>query len=636
MSDRGQHSSDQVASGPLFHPVVHVVACGSVDDGKSTLIGRLLVETDTVTDDELDYARRVRRGGSTIPTGRVDYSLLTDGLEAELQQGITIDVAYRQLHLPSGRRVILADAPGHEQYTRNMAVAASNANIGILLLDCTKGIRSQTRRHLAVCATMGVRTVLVLVNKLDAVDYRREVFEEQAEQVRAAADRLELKDVVAIPVSALSGDNVAALSDRTPWYRGPSVLRALAEWHPEQASGPHDWGFRLPVQHVTRSADLRGYAGTASGGSVSPGDTVTVARSGAKVTVDRVLGIDGELSRAVAGMPITVTLTDELDIARGDVLIAHSPGTAEGFAPQRATAFAAEVVWTGETPLREGDCYLTVVGPLTVQGTVTAVRGRLDTDSGERSAARTLRINDIGTVEFVTDRPVFLEPYRENRATGSFLFVDRVGRQTVAAGMVRGSLYRTPDIVPQSYSVDQAARARSKGQTPRVLWLTGIPGAGKSTIADALERRLHAMGLHTYVLDGDNVRAGLNKDLGFSRDDRAENVRRVAEAARLLCDAGLIVIVALVSPFRADRMAAKTLFDPGTFVETWVNTSAEVCRSRDPKGLYRKAQAGLISNLTGVGQPYEAPEQADVTVDGSGAIEEIVDQLVRVVISGPE
>ena len=605
--------------------VVRLIACGSVDDGKSTLIGRLLAETGSVPDDQLDYARRTRRGGSTVPVGEVDYSLLTDGLEAEHEQGITIDVAYRHLDLPSGRRVIIADAPGHEQYTRNMAVATSTADVALLLVDATKGIRAQTRRHLAVCALMGVRTVIAAVNKLDARGYDHVLYEELAGGVRAAAARFDVEDVEVIPVSALGGDNVITPSANMPWYHGPTVLGALSAWRPPEHEQPDDSGFRLPVQYIVRADDFRGFAGTVVGGPLRPGDPVVVAGSGATSTIATVHGPDGPVDQADPDMPATVTLADEIDVRRGD-LLTTAPATAGDLQP--ATAFSAHLVWTAEEPLAHGRSYLLLAGPLTVPAVVTTIRGKLDVTTGEQLAARTLGINDIGTVELTTNSPVSLDRYATSRDTGSFLLVDRVSKDTVAAGMVRYPLRRGTNIVPHDYAVDRAARSRLKGQRSRVLWLTGLPGAGKSTIADALERRLHSMGLHTYVLDGDNVRSGLNKDLGFTPEDRAENVRRVAETARLLLDAGLIVVVALVSPFRSDRMVAKGLFDAGDFLECWVDTPAEVCAERDPKGLYAKAKAGKMPNMTGVGQGYEAPEQPDLVVNGAGSLEDTVDRLV--------
>jgi bifunctional enzyme CysN/CysC len=610
------------------YPIVRVVACGSVDDGKSTLIGRLLAETESVPDDILDYARNTRRSGSTIPQGEVDYSMLTDGLEAEHEQGITIDVAYRHLYLPSGRRAIIADAPGHEQYTRNMAVAASTADIAILLVDATRGIRPQTHRHLTVCALMGVRTVIVAINKMDAVDFKHVAFEEFAGGVRAAAARFDLEDVVVVPVSALTGDNVIDRSAQMPWYHGPTVLESLVSWLPARSEDHDAIPFRLPVQYIVRADAFRGYAGTVVAGSVHPGDKVVVNAKGATTTVERVLVGGADVKEATSGDAVVLTLETETDVTRGDLIVAPAEGLAEDQYPRPATAFAADLVWTGEEELRHGRSYLLLAGSLAVPAVVTAIRNRRDVVSGDEMAARTLKMNDIGLVEISTDTPVPLDPYQLSRDTGGFLLVERVSRDTVAAGLVRHPLRRAHNVVPHTFTVDREARATLKNQRPRVLWLTGLPGAGKSTIADALEGTLHGMGLHTYVLDGDGVRTGLNKDLGFTPEDRAENVRRVAETAKLMADAGLIVIVSLVSPFRGDRRAAKALFAEGDFLEVWVDTPAEVVVERDPKGLYAKAKAGTLPNMTGVGQGYEPPEHPDITVNGAGEVQDAVAQLL--------
>jgi bifunctional enzyme CysN/CysC len=610
------------------HPIVRVVACGSVDDGKSTLIGRLLAETESVPDDILDYARNTRRSGSTIPKGEVDYSMLTDGLEAEHEQGITIDVAYRHLYLPSGRRAIIADAPGHEQYTRNMAVAASTADIAILLVDATRGIRPQTHRHLTVCAMMGVRTVIVAINKMDAVGYEHVTFEELAGGVRKAAARFDLEEVEVVPVSALTGDNVLERSQSMGWYHGPTVLEALTSWRPAPVEDQTKAPFRMPVQVVVRADEFRGYAGTVVAGSIRPGDKVVVNAKGSPSTVERVVIGGQDREEAHAGQAVTLTLETETDVTRGDLLVAPADGEAAEHFPRPATAFAADLVWTGEEELRHGRSYLLMAGSLAVPAVVTAIRGRRDVVTGEEMSARTFKMNDVGHVEIATDTPVPLDPYSLCRDTGGFLLVERVSRDTVAAGLVRHALRRAHNVVPHAFTVDQEARARLKGQTPRVLWLTGLPGAGKSTVADALERKLHGMGLHTYVLDGDGVRTGLNKDLGFTPEDRAENVRRVAETAKLMLDAGLIVIVSLVSPFRGDRRAAKALFREGDFLEVWVDTPSEVVVERDPKGLYAKAKAGTLPNMTGVGQMYEPPENPDVVIDGAGDLDASVDQLL--------
>lgn len=609
-------------------PLVRLVTCGSVDDGKSTLIGRLLAETGSIPEDQLEYARRTRRGGSTIPVGEVDFSLLTDGLEAEREQGITIDVAYRHMYLPNGRRVIIADAPGHEQYTRNMAVAASNAEVAVLLVDAARGVRPQTFRHLTVCVLMGVKSIIVAINKMDLVGYEHATFEELSGAVKAAAARLGIDEVLTIPVSAFAGDNVTSASARMPWYHGPYLLRALEEWSPPKTVVTP---FRFPVQFIVRAeGNFRGYAGTVAAGEVRPGDDVVVADSGVTAKVDRIVAFEGDLALARTGEAVTIVLDREVDVTRGDLLAAAGTDAQGATAwPQPADRFSADVVWTGEEPLMHGRSYMLMVGPRSVPATVTVVRHRRDVVSGQQLAARVLEMNDIGRVEVATDIPIPLDPYATCRDTGGFLLVDRVTADTVAAGMVTHSLRRALNVVPHDYEVDRTARARLKNQSPRVVWFTGLPGSGKSTVADATEGRLHALGLHTYVLDGDNVRTGLNKDLGFTPEDRAENVRRVAEAAKLMLDSGLIVLVALVSPFRADRRAAREIFEEGDFIEVFVDTPVEVCAERDPKGLYAKASSGTLPNMTGVGQDYEPPDHAEVVLDGTGDLDANVTRLVQ-------
>jgi bifunctional enzyme CysN/CysC len=613
-------------------PVVRLVACGSVDDGKSTLIGRLLAETGSVPEDQLDYARRTRRGGSTIPVGEVDYSLLTDGLEAEREQGITIDVAYRHLYLPNGRRVIIADAPGHEQYTRNMAVAASNADVAVLLVDADRGIRDQTHRHLTVCALMGVRSIIIAINKMDLVRYDHAIFEELTGVVKAAAARLGLDEVSAIPVSAFEGENITKSATKMSWYHGPSILDALANWEPPPAD--HESPFRMPVQFVSRAeGNFRGYVGTVAAGTVHPGDEIVVADSGQTAIIDRIVTFEGDRDEARTGDAITITLDREVDVTRGD-LLAASGATASGETawPQPADRFSADLVWVGEESLMHGRSYLLTIGPRTIPATVTVVRHRRDVVTGQQLAARVLETNDIGRVEIATDTAIPMDAYSSIRETGGFLLVDRVSADTVAAGMVTHALRRSLNVVPHNYEVDRDARARLKHQRPRVVWMTGLPGSGKSTIADAAERRLHALGLHTYVLDGDNVRTGLNKDLGFTPEDRAENVRRVAEASKLMLDAGLVVLVALVSPFRNDRRAAREIFDADDFIEVYVDTPVEICAERDPKGLYAKAASGNLPNMTGVGQGYEVPEDPELILHGGGNLDEQVDTLVALIV----
>jgi bifunctional enzyme CysN/CysC len=621
-----------VASNSALTPVLHLVTCGSVDDGKSTLIGRLLSETNSVPIDTLEYARRTRRGGSTIPVGEIDYSLLTDGLEAEREQGITIDVAYRHMNLPNGRRVLVADSPGHEQYTRNMAVAASNGDVSILMVDAARGVRAQTHRHLTISALMGVKTVIVAVNKMDLVGYEHATFEEIVGTVRVTAARLDVPEVIAIPVSAFVGDNITEPSANMPWYSGPTLLKALEDWQPRQRDD--EAPFRFPVQFIARAeGNFRGYAGTVVSGSVARGDEIVIADSGRTAKVDRIvtydLHVDGhiaDLDGANEGDAVTITLDHEVDVTRGDVIasaVQHS---------EPSDRFSVDMVWLGEEPLAHGRSYLLVSGSRSVPATVTNVRHRLDVVTGHEHAARLLSMNDIGRVEVATDKPVPMDPYSLCRDTGGFLLVDRVTADTVAAGMVRHAMRRSTNVVRHDYVVDEQARRLLMGHDAKVVWLTGLSGAGKSTIADAAVRKLHALGVHTYVLDGDNVRHGLNKDLGFTAEDRAENVRRVAEVSKLMVDAGLVVFVALVSPFIGDRRAARDLFAPGQFVEVYVDTPLDVVTERDTKGLYAKAAAGSLPNLTGVGQEYEPPVAPELVLRGTGDLDASADELVRVVL----
>jgi bifunctional enzyme CysN/CysC len=605
-------------------PVLHLVTCGSVDDGKSTLIGRLLAETDSVPIDQLEYARRTRRGGSTVPVGEIDYSLLTDGLEAEREQGITIDVAYRHMNLPNGRRVLIADSPGHEQYTRNMAVAASNGDVAVLLVDAARGVRPQTHRHLTVCALMGVETIMVAVNKMDLVDYSHEVFERIMGEVRVTAARLGVEDILGIPVSAVAGDNITTVSTSMPWYHGETLLGALSVWEPMVK--PENEGFRFPVQFIVRAeGNFRGYAGTVVAGQVSVGQDVTVADSGRTAKIDRIVTANGDLETAITGQAVTLTLDHEVDVTRGDILASGTP-------LQPADRFAVDMVWLGEEPLAHGRSYLLVSGSRSVPTTVTNVRHRLDVVTGHEYAARILEMNDVGRVEIATDRPIPMDSYRDCRDTGGFLLVDRVNADTVAAGLSRHAMRRAFNVVPHTYDVDHAARSTLMGHPARVVWLTGLPGSGKSTIADSAVRKLHSLGVHTYVLDGDNVRTGLNKDLGFTPEDRAENVRRVAEVSKLMRDSGVVVFVALVSPYRADRETAAALFESGEFLEVYVDTPVEICAERDPKGLYAKAAAGNLPNMTGVGQSYEVPLSPDLVLSGSGNLDDSVDLLVNLVL----
>jgi bifunctional enzyme CysN/CysC len=605
-------------------PIIRLVTCGSVDDGKSTLIGRLLVETDSVPDDTVDAAKSVRRSGSTIKAGEIDFSLLTDGLEAEREQGITIDVAYRSMNLLNSRRLIIADAPGHEQYTRNMAVAASRADIALVLVDATRGIRTQTLRHLTICSLMRVTKIAVVINKLDGVDYSEKVFGDIREGLNETIERLEIANIQFVPVSALAGDNVVYGTENMPWYQGPTLLEYIQEWDVQ------DSGENLPrlnVQMISRAENFRGLAGTIVGGSFSVGDEVVVLPSKKTASIGQISTFDGDLQSAEDGRAVTLVLEPDVDATRGDVIELSAKASSP------ADRFAAKVVWLGETDLIHSKSYFLISGSTQVPAIVTNIRHVLNINNGEHDAARVLRTNEIGVLELATDSPIALVPYKQNRFKGNFILVDRATMNTVGAGMVTHALRRSANISEHHYEIDREARAAQKNQKAKVIWLTGLSGSGKSTIANALEKKLFSLGMHAYVLDGDNVRLGLNKDLGFTREDRAENVRRVSEVAHNLYDAGLIAIVALVSPYAADRAQAKALFPQGDFVEVWVETSPSVCAERDPKGLYKKAALGDLPNLTGVGQEYEAPKSPELRLDGTISIEDNVTKIFQEFLS---
>ena len=607
----------------MSKPIVRLVTCGSVDDGKSTLIGRLLVETDSIPHDSVASARLVRRSGSTIKAGEIDFSLLTDGLEAEREQGITIDVAYRYMSLLNGRRLIIADAPGHEQYTRNMVVAASRADVALVLLDASRGIRTQTLRHLMICSLMGIGRIAIVINKLDAVGYAEEIYEKIKRDLTKSINRLEIKDFQFIPVSALVGDNIVLRSEAMPWYTGPTLLEYIQYWEKSPAGRSRA---RLGIQMISRAENFRGVAGTVINGEFTVGDEVITLPTRRRATIARIVTFDGDLERAEESRAVTLVLEPDVDATRGDVI-----ELAEDFT-EPADRFNATVVWLGEPELIHSRSYLLISGSTQVPAMVTKIRHKVNINTGKHEVTQTLKMNEIGVVEIATDALIALDTYKSCRESGNFILVDRSTMNTVGAGMIEHVLRRSSNIIKQEYEINQQSRALQKNQRARVLWLTGLPGSGKSTIANALEKQLFAMGLHSYVLDGDNVRLGLNKDLGFIKEDRAENVRRVSEVARLMSDAGLIVIVALVSPFAADRDQARSLFDQGEFLEVWINTSADVCTIRDPKGLYKKAAAGSIPNLTGVGQEYEPPANAELVLDGTAPIEENVKRLIEIIL----
>ena len=603
--------------------IVRLLTCGSVDDGKSTLIGRLLVETDSIPHDTVGAARKVRRTGSTIPAGEIDFSLLTDGLEAEREQGITIDVAYRSMNLLDGKRLIISDAPGHEQYTRNMVVAASRADIALVLVDGIKGVRTQTLRHLTICSLMGVSRVIVAINKLDAVGFDKKVFDDISAEIQNTIDRLELTDVHIIPLSALAGDNVVFRSENMNWYSGKTLIESIQDW-----SEPVDHEARglMRIQMIARAENFRGVSGTVRRGSFSKGDEVTIFPSMQKAKISSIVTFNEESEHAPTDSAVTLVLTPEVDATRGDI-IAQST---EDLIP--SDRLAAHIVWLNEEPLIHSRSYLLVSGATTTPAIVTKIRHKIDVNTGEHISSDVLQMNEIGDVEVATDIPVVMRPYTDSREFGNFILVDRLTLKTVGAGMVRHSLRRASNVTHQDYEITKAQRGVQKSQKARVIWLTGLSGSGKSTIANALEQRLFASGAHAYVLDGDNLRLGLNMDLGFTPEDRAENVRRVSEVAKLMVDAGLIVITALVSPFEVDRQRAKSIFDDGEFLEVFVDTPVETCRSRDPKGLYKKSAAGQIPNFTGVGQDYERPLAPDLHLDGTASVADNVEKIIKILL----
>ena len=587
--------------------LLRFITCGSVDDGKSTLIGRLLHDTKLLLDDQLAslQADSLRHG---TQNGQIDFALLVDGLQAEREQGITIDVAYRFFNTDR-RKFIVADCPGHEQYTRNMATGASTADLAIVLVDARKGLLTQTRRHSYIVSLLGIRHVVLAVNKMDLVDYDETIFAKMVDDYRALAAQLGISQVTPIPLSALNGDNMLEASVRMPWYTGTTLLEHLETVVIDHAR--HDPGLRMPVQWVCRpDQHFRGFAGTIVSGAVTPGDEIVALPSGRRSRIARIVDGGGDdLASASVGRAVTLTLEDEIDISRGDVIAAASAP------PEVADQFAAHLLWMGDHALLPGRPYWLKIGARTVGASVTEIKHRVDVNTQEHLAAKSLDLNEVGYCNLHLDQPVPFETYADSRELGGFILIDRQSNATVAAGTLDFALRRAANIHWQHLEVDKAARARSMAQSPHCLWFTGLSGSGKSTVANLVEKRLMAMGLRTYLLDGDNVRHGLNKDLGFSDEDRVENIRRVAEVAKLMVDAGLIVLVSFISPFRAERRMARELFDDGEFIEVFVDTPLAVAESRDVKGLYAKARAGKIPNFTGIDSPYEVPEAPELRLD---------------------
>lgn len=606
--------------------LLRFLTCGSVDDGKSTLIGRLLYDSQLILDDQLASLKADSRNRTTGDEG-IDFSLLVDGLSAEREQGITIDVAYR-FFASARRKFIVADTPGHEQYTRNMATGASHVDLALVLVDARKGILTQTRRHSFILSQLGIRHVVLAINKIDLVGYDREVFDRIEAEYRAFAAGLGFTTLQAIPLSALRGDNVVSASEAMPWYEGPTLLGYLEEI--EVATDRTALPFRLPVQWVNRaSIDFRGFSGTVASGTLGVGQEIMVAASRQRAAVRRIVTMDGDLASCAAGQAVTLVLDREVDVSRGDLLCLP------GEMPEYSNQIQAHLIWMDEEPAHPGRSYLMRIGTQQAPATLTALKHRTDVNTLEKCPARELELNEIGTVTLATDKAIAFDTFEENPATGGFILIDRISNATVAVGFVDFGLRRAHNLSYQAFEVDRAIRARSKGQTPQIVWFTGLSGSGKSTIANLIEKRLTAEGKHAYILDGDNVRHGLNKDLGFTVTDRVENIRRVAEVARLMADAGLIVLVSFISPFSAERHMAREIAGDIPFTEVFVDTPIAVCEERDPKGLYAKARRGEIKNFTGIDSPFEAPDDADVVLRGGerpaeALADELYERIMRI------
>lgn len=589
--------------------LLRFLTCGSVDDGKSTLIGRLLYDTKLIFEDQLAALENDSRKHGT--TGNdIDLALLVDGLEAEREQGITIDVAYR-FFATTKRKFIVADTPGHEQYTRNMATGASTADLAIVLIDARKGVLRQTRRHSFIASLLGIRNVVLAVNKIDLAGYDKSVFENIVSEFGEFSETLGFSSVVAIPMSARYGDNVTAPSDNMDWYHGPTLLGHLETIPIENVAAEKP--FRFPVQYVNRpNLDFRGFCGTVASGGISVGDQVVVAKSGKMSAVKRIVTQNDDLQNAIEGQAVTLLLEDEIEVSRGNMLVAQSDR------PHVADQFQANVVWFDEHGLLPGRSYILRTEIDQVGATITDLRYRVDINTFSHEAAKSIDMNEVGVCNIATQAPIAFDSYADNRVTGAFILIDRITNATAGAGMILHPLRRASNVHWQALDIDKETRAEQKHQKPAVLWFTGLSGSGKSTIANLLEKKLHSLGKHTYILDGDNVRHGLNRDLGFTEEDRVENIRRVAEVSRLMADSGLITLVSFISPFRAERRMARELMDEGEFIEVFVDTPFEECAKRDPKGLYAKALSGELANFTGVDSPYETPDNADIHIETVG------------------
>ncbi|MBJ7499479.1 MAG: sulfate adenylyltransferase subunit CysN [Sphingopyxis sp.] len=605
--------------------LLRFITCGSVDDGKSTLIGRLLYDSKMIFEDQLAAleadSKRVGTQGQEI-----DFALLVDGLAAEREQGITIDVAYR-FFTTEKRKFIVADTPGHEQYTRNMVTGASTADLAVILIDARKGVLTQTRRHSFLAHLLGIRHIVLAVNKMDLVGYDKAVFDRITLAYRAFASEIGITNFTAIPISGFKGDNITALSDNTPWFKGPALIEHLENVE-IGAAADEAKPFRLPVQWVNRpNLDFRGFSGQLASGKVRPGDAVRILPSGKTTTVDRIVTLDGDLDEAVAGQSVTLTLADEVDCSRGDVIAAADAP------PEAADQFEATLVWMADEAMIAGRAYWLKLATQSVSATIQQPKYEINVNTLDHLAAKTLDLNGIGVVELSTDKPITFEAYGDNRTLGGFILIDKLTNATVAAGMLHFSLRRAQNVHWQATDIDRDMRANLKNQRPALLWFTGLSGSGKSTIANLVEKKLHRMNRHSFLLDGDNVRHGLNRDLGFTEADRIENIRRVGEVAKLMSDAGLIVITAFISPFRAEREMVRGMLPEGEFIEVFIDTPLAEAERRDVKGLYKKARAGQLKNFTGIDSPYEAPENPEIRIDTTAMTPEeaadlIIDRLL--------
>jgi len=604
------------------------ITCGSVDDGKSTLIGRLLYDSKLIFDDHLAAlqadSNRVGTNGNEL-----DLALLVDGLAAEREQGITIDVAYR-FFATEKRKFIVADTPGHEQYTRNMATGASTAQLAVILIDARKGILKQTRRHSYIVSLLGIKHIVLAVNKMDLVDYSQSCFETIAKDYAALANQLGLKEITSIPLSALKGDNVLNRSTNMPWYDGPTLMHQLESIDLSADQG--EKALRMPVQWVNRpTADFRGYAGTIGSGAACVGDKIVVLPAAYTSKIKAIVTADGNLDRAIAEQAVTLCLEDDIDVSRGDIIAAADDR------PEVTDQFEASVVWMHENPLLPGRPYLIKTENKTIPGVITRLKHRVNINNFKDEPAEALNLNEVGLCNFSLTEPIVFDPYATNRNMGSFIVIDRLTNNTLACGMINHGLRRAQNIHWQAVDIDKQSRAAAKHQKPAMLWFTGFSGSGKSCIANLVEQKLFALGKHSYLLDGDNVRHGLNRDLGFTEVDRVENIRRIAETGKLMVDAGLIVLTSFISPFQAERQLARSLLDEDEFVEIFVDTPIEVCEERDPKGLYKKVRSGEIKNFTGFDSPYEAPENPEIRIKTvAETAEDAAERIVNYLFDGEQ